>query len=289
MAEESIISNKELFKIVIERLRVKKVWQALKSRGLTWFVFFTVLGVIAIAPLVLTGRFLSQGNWSFQERISLLANLSQIFLSIGVLVAVQQANGAKEELRIKLRREAGAIAFSQAEKFAEIIKEISTLDQKIKDIKDEKGNPLGFKLRPIELEIFNGEEIKKQTLDVQVYFNSAILVLKSNKDIRDDLGRLLNKLEAFAMYFNHGSADEEAVFSSLSGVYCDFVEKAAVYLCASRDQSTYTFGNVVSLYRTWSQRLKKLLQPKYKNMIDKLCMSGKWGEARSIEHLIDGI
>jgi hypothetical protein len=188
-----------------------------------------------------------------------------------------------------LRREATALAILQAEKFADIIiPAIEDLQRKIRETKKADGTPTHFILRPIALNIFCSEEMKDQNYKIQEYYDEAIIFLEEQTEIRKDFTRILNRLEAFAMHFSHGSADEETVFSALSAVYCDFIEKAAVHLCSARDgNNTYVYGNTVNLYRSWRSRMEKLCQPRHREMIEKLRMSGKWSEPGSTDRLIE--
>jgi hypothetical protein len=74
---------------------------------------------------------------------------------------------------------------------------------------------------------------------------------------------ILNEMEAFAVYFIKGAADETAAFPSTGKVFCASLETLAPILVVLRerakadDLSTGHFENAVGLYKLWFGRVQR--------------------------------
>lgn len=83
-----------------------------------------------------------------------------------------------------------------------------------------------------------------------------------NKVKGDHLMSLLNEMEAFAIYFAKGAADEKVAFSAIGPVYCADVRNYAPLLVDFRRKSNEglaigPFDNLISLYKIWSSRTRQ--------------------------------
>ena len=78
-----------------------------------------------------------------------------------------------------------------------------------------------------------------------------------------------NNLEAFAMAFNKGLADESVVYESVARSYCDIVEELYLYYCMQRsDKHSGEYDNTISLYKKWRKRLQLPVLREAKKEID---------------------
>lgn len=202
--------------------------------------------------------------------IESLANISQIILVVGLYFAWRQISVAVKDIKIRSRREAGAFAIAQAERFAkEIIPEYIKIDDKLGNkLKDKiKG---GLQLPTIPPVDFTLQEAKLKNFRA---FKESIDCLMEDEIFYDDVILLTNKLESLSLSFTKGLADEEIVFGSLADAYCSMIHRLYFYYCLNRNNSDKThqilgYPNTIELYTTWNQRLEKFKLEKEKSSLE---------------------
>ncbi len=197
---------------------------------------------------------------SFKDWVDVVTQIILVILGFGVF---WQIKVAKDGLRTSCAREAAAMSVKLAKEFVEeTIPQINIFFEKL-DLKN-------FSFMPLAMKDFYMEEVRAFNLMHAKQFEATIGFFKANNDLRNDCIAILNSLEAFAMNFDKGVADEEVAFTALSQVYCNYVECFSPVLCSLRDPKSNFFTNVVSLYKLWSGKmvLKKLTLDK-ETIVDK--------------------
>lgn len=180
--------------------------------------------------------------------------LDQIRLARGQLtVAADALAVAKGDIALRVQREAIVQAAQQCDRFAdEIIPRLYAWQQAIREA--------------------GGTSDERWQLNDQEFawtsFADRKAAEKWQKDPKTDGAsnpaiKALNGMEAFAVYFVKGAADETVAFPSAGKVFCDYVEALAPILVAliEKGKNEYLisgpFENVVSLYKLWSVRVKR--------------------------------
>ena len=170
--------------------------------------------------------------------------LSQIFL------LKSQLKIAKDDILIRSRREAVALAADRCERFAatvEILKPgfVGLLGPVTKYPTWNLVN-----VRVQESSIGDSDKAKdwvKQVCGTPKMGNAL---------------QILNTLEAFAIYFHSGAADEKTAFPVTSAVFCGYVECLFPILVSLRKGTENVhsgqFQNVVGLYERWAARRKSI-------------------------------
>ncbi len=167
-------------------------------------------------------------------------------------LAAQSLNLAKDDIRIRSQREAVALAAQECDKFAEkMVPNVHENEEKIK--------AAGFTIYrwPLKDLEFRWESL--ESLSGARKWAEAIL---RSDAARMPLLRVVNDLEAFAMYFSTGAADEKVADPAVGSVFCLWVEAYAPYIISVRSDAAEQvvsgpYENVVTLYRIWSGRRRK--------------------------------
>jgi len=160
-------------------------------------------------------------------------------------IAKQQLEESQEELKINSQRQAANLA---ADKVKEYVNEIIILENKIFDEKLK----INFPSYKGEIKEFTNDEIKDWDKDFLDAFlkkpdNIALLELE-----------IVNRLEAFSVYFIKGIADEKIAFNSIGRAFCDSVRRfyPIITLLRGRKNPNKPYEILIQLYRCWEQRLE---------------------------------
>lgn len=183
--------------------------------------------------------------------------IAGIVIALSVVAVFRQVQLAKkalqatlEESEMRSEREAIVLAARQCERYAE----------KVIALSDKVGDQLknaGMELRRWELsdDKFGPDSIEASSA-------AREWLDKYMKVPGDELMVLLNEMEAFAIYFAKGAADEKVAFSAVGPVFCSDVRTYAPVIINCRRQSTQglpigPFQNTIELYRIWSARARQ--------------------------------
>jgi hypothetical protein len=80
---------------------------------------------------------------------------------------------------------------------------------------------------------------------------------KMPADLHTDCIHLLNRLEAWSMYFTNGVADHEIAFGPCAPVFCSMIVRYYPILLVRRaGQGSGKFPNAVQLFKTWRAKLE---------------------------------
>lgn len=157
----------------------------------------------------------------------------------------------REDIRIRVKREAVTVAAEQCAAFANTIPECS----KHIDALQQAGFPYQlWSLRDME---FTWSSLRDS--------NEAEKWLKNISDAdepRRHAVAILNKMEAFAIYFARGAADEEVAYPVVGPVFCRWAEAYAPLLIALHEHrlpqlASGAYHNTIALYRVWAGRTSR--------------------------------
>lgn len=164
-------------------------------------------------------------------------------------VASEALTSAKDDLQIRVKREAVILAAEQVEKFGK-----SILPNAAETTDKLEGEGIQIKEWKLENNLFNEVTIKD--------FESANEWLRTlNSTHVSALIQILNELESFAMYFTGGAADERIAYPSIAPVFCSNVREIAPLLVSLRQKKinivSGPYQNLITLYDKWASRLRK--------------------------------
>ena len=179
---------------------------------------------------------------------------SSIVLAIVGIIALWQLVLTKHDIQVRSRREAVVLAAELCRNFArEVIPKAGkcfdtlaadNVTAKCWPVKDSKFCEASF------------EDWKA----AEAWFQR---VERSTGHLRM-MTEVCNDLEAFAIYFMKGAADEKVAFGAVGVLYCDWTSKLAPYLVVARSPKTrppaFTSGpfqNAVDLHAMWVSRLTR--------------------------------
>ena len=224
---------------------------------------FILLAIIIGSPVIyffwkIIKTTQSSQSYELKDWLEILGNYSQFLLVLLGGFVFYQIKIAKDDLKTRCIRESREKSVEIADIFAkEIIPKIDTFTKGVKN----KNHTLTNR----KLNKYYKNEISTLGQNQELLYKKDIEFLKTNPELYTECVIVLNKLEAIAINFTQGVADEKAVFSALSQVYCNFIRTNSSFLCFLRDQRYNIFTNVLELYRIWSNRIDKeglLLQSK---------------------------
>ena len=195
------------------------------------------------------------------EYISWIANgilaVVACFALVQVKAAIQQAKSSLEQTKLLLeqvevsrqdialrsRREALALALDQCKRFAETI--IPHFESVYEDLRRKD-----YIIRQVIDPSFPTISKEQDPLGVQIWMNNPALRVK----IRD----ALNELESLAMYFACDLADEEVAFTPIGQSFCNNCEACATFIGVFRQKDKVKlYQNVVKLYGIWKPRVER--------------------------------
>jgi hypothetical protein len=176
----------------------------------------------------------------------LLYYMSGVALAIIACIALRQIKIAKADIRIRSRREAATLAALQHEKWAEkIIPMIFALDGSLHShgISTLEGQFEG------SIAPFNSSKL--ETKESQEWLEKCESVMYEAVD-------LLNAMDAIAVYFASGLADEELAFHSMGLTFCNEVEGLHLLITSMQIDQPRAYSALISLYNIWKVRINKL-------------------------------
>ena len=167
--------------------------------------------------------------------------------------ALEQIKGSKRIAEIKAERDALAITCERCQFYADTVVPLTgTVAElfktgKLKEfsaVKVDESNEKSFKLE----------------------FQTQGKWLEELEDNRHDIMTLMNSLEAFALPFSTGLADEKTAFSPVSHSFCNTVKSLLTAIMYNYIQAG-TFVHTMSLYITWRDRRERdRIQQQQKNI-----------------------
>jgi len=182
------------------------------------------------------------------ELLSFVANIALVLVG---WKALGQLRIAKQDIAVRVEREAAIAAAAQLEvwatKIVPVVAEIVVAH-----------NAINFTALSGGMERFDAEELASAASNVRAYNAAMVKVFEDHPEIYGKTITACNMVEASAMCFMTGVGNEEVVFTSLSGIFCEFVEWMRPLYCGMRKQGQINqWEYTVRLYRVWSQRRKK--------------------------------
>lgn len=163
-----------------------------------------------------------------------------------IIVAVRGLNSlklAKTDLLTRSQREARAISILRCEELAaELIKLNSDLVGRFAELQ----KPV-FAQRPDDVD-FN--DTGRQVERARRWMDDV------PADLQRDCLRLINRLEAWSMYFTTGVADHEIAFGPCAPVFCGIIVRYyPLFILARAGHSSGKFPNTVQLFESWRAKI----------------------------------
>jgi hypothetical protein len=186
------------------------------------------------------------GNVDFQNGhlhniLEIVQALTNIAIAIIAAIGLRQIVIARRIARINANREAFKLAGDQTLFYlTHIIPSQNELSQAITDNK---------------VTYFKAFDCQIVDKTFQTKFIGTADDLESLKKIIPELAKVLNAMEAFALFFTQGVANEKAAFSAVGETFCNQVRKLAAALSmvnAGKD----SYRNLTELFFLWNDRLE---------------------------------
>jgi hypothetical protein len=178
------------------------------------------------------------------EMLGPAEKISAIIVAVAAMVALYQLVLAKNIAQISAKRDAFKIAAEQCQIFAS---EIMPLYNKFYE--ELKSKKLNIREKTVVTHHKNGF-----TLDFSKLTKKDLAALS---DLNTHPGEVLNRFEAFALYFTSGVAAEKPAFLTLGCAYCDLVDAMLPFIGLLSDDDP-SYENVKMLYNQWRKRREKL-------------------------------
>lgn len=182
-------------------------------------------------------------------------------------LALKQIKIAKTDISIRVRREALLLAVQQCDIYAKIIL------PELRDLKSIEGktNVPCFDKIPTD---FNYQHLKKE---YPIFIDVWEQKIENNYEACVKASDTCNKLEAMAMYFVNGLADEKIAYDPLAINYCAMITRLYPWICVSRYTNGDIYKNLIKLYETWKSRLDtdKINKELLRQMITQASMGEK--------------
>ncbi len=190
-------------------------------------------------------------SWcTVRDVLEVLYFVAGIVIACAAVAALWQIKVAKDDIRTRSRREATELAAKQCGVLSEKLIPAATALRKQLEAKnlavkfalnDARFVPGSLAAKPEVTEAWLGQ------------MTTAMLIAPVIKH--------LNDLEAFAMYFASGAADEELAYTVAAATFCFEIESYAPVLIRLKalgpPRGSGQFANVCTLYKLWSERLAK--------------------------------
>jgi hypothetical protein len=167
-------------------------------------------------------------------------------------LAAESLTTAKDEIRIRSEREAVSLAAQRCEKFAEEL--VPRHYEHVANIQKEGVTIYRWQMRDGQF-LWN-------SFEQEAGARKWITTVQQNEAASKSFMALLNDLEAFAIYFATGAADEKVAYPVVGALFCSWLEAFAPYLASIRADTpkgivSGAFENAVALYGIWSGRTRK--------------------------------
>lgn len=175
---------------------------------------------------------------NFRSILEILYFVTSPLLLIVTIIGLQQLTIAKNSSKMNAKREAFKLAAEQCKYFLEhIVPELNLID----NLMDE-----------MAIDSLGKAQIKANNKVIEIECN----INKSKKlfDILPQLSIVLNELEAFAVFFTSGVAEESVAFSSIGNTFVCSVDKFLPIVCMVQGKG---YGNILKLYILWKDKIEK--------------------------------
>ena len=187
----------------------------------------------------------------FGSFLEILYFIAGIGLFVVAIIALQQIRIAKSDIKTRVNREAAKEAAEQIAHWADAV---IPLMEKLTSYE----NKIHFQPLKCSMERFDVEELTSKDSKILSHIDKATDLFLKDSEFKKLTSDAVNLVEASAMYFCTGVADEKIAFMPLSYTFCEFVERTFFLYCATRSQDQLNVWDyTVKLYRVWSQRRKK--------------------------------
>ena len=207
---------------------------------------------------------------SFLEILYFIAGIGLLFVAIK---ALEQIRLAKNDIKTRVNREAAKEAAVRISHWMDVI--IPSMN-KLHSYQ----NKINFEELKCSMERFESEELRSKDSNTQSHSQKALVLIMEDSEFRSLTLQVANVVEAFAMYFSTGVADEEMAFMPLSETFCGFVESTFFLYCGTRNQDQLNrWDYTVKLYRVWSQRRIKYDLDAQKNTLAKALLQAEMDAA----------
>ncbi len=169
-----------------------------------------------------------------------------------VSAAVDAVKTAREDIQVRSQREAVCLAASQIEKFAD--ETMPRINQNIYAMREGGLQMVLWRPASTNFDAVVADELERA--------RTWLDQLMKNDLVRTAGFENVNKLEAYALYFVKGAADEMVAFPTTARIFCDIVEWHAPLLIELRHLGIKPgitpgpFINTVELYNKWKARLR---------------------------------
>lgn len=212
-----------------------------------WLTFAFIVGVVAF------GLAITKNDWA--RSIALPTTTEAFWLALAAVVNVvllgaaihglQSLQLTRTRMLHQARRDARECAIKRCEEFAA---EIIPMNGPIID---------AFAAHQIPVFVETPADVRfdpDNTADIRrayTWYDSI------PPPIRADCHTLLNRLEAWAMYFFHGLADSEVAFGPIAPYYCSRIIQLYPVLLITREFGDGgKYPNIVGLYKAWMAKLE---------------------------------
>lgn len=180
--------------------------------------------------------------------------LSGVAVAIIALKGLEQLRIAKETAKTSARREAFKLAADECRNFAERIIPLS--------------QPVADHCKKLNLTSFSNPKFKISGGEIIETTFSAAAILADIAKCADSLMSFLNSMEAFAIFFTSGIADESVAYRETGLEFCRL---AAIYMPAIwylRENNLPRYESTVKLYELWNARKESEALLKTQKSID---------------------
>lgn len=170
-----------------------------------------------------------------------------------IALAFEVLDVAREDIRIRVKREAVTVAAEQCVKFGEVI--LPLIDKNIARLKE-----LGIRYGSWTL---RNTEFADGSIEEAAQSAEWLKKVQGTENARWLITQILNELEAFAIFFARGAADEEVAYPVTGPSFRGYVEAFAPLLIMLRQQrisglASGAYQNTIDLYRLWNDRAARI-------------------------------
>lgn len=188
-----------------------------------------------------------------------VSDVADIIIAAGTIAGLAGIVVAIKSIRISSRREAALQACQQLDEFREkIIPETSIARlEKFTFADFPKVANFNFTMK----ECVESEQTIRSSAEKLNNYRYENPFTSKQENLQITVTNIENFLESFSARFTHGVADEKIAFTSISKIFCDFVEKYWFTYCEVRNGSPADlFDSTIKLYRLWKTRMRKSLK-----------------------------
>jgi hypothetical protein len=209
------------------------------------FIAATIIGITLLLALRPAGAS-SLPSPILREWMEIAYFAHGVALVVIGLIALRQISVAKEDIQTRSQREAIVLA---AERCKALADGLPRLKQNFAIV--HAALPAAPELLDAN---FNWRSIDSQR------GRAWVDKIRANDKADEAAFVVLNEMEAFAMYFARGAADEEIAYPVASALFFHFVDGLAPLIIAAREgdlKAVGGFQNIVDLYSCWAGRKRQ--------------------------------